>query len=38
MSRPGFLAAPSGYAGHLVGNSAVGLPVGKTPIETYFTV
>ena len=35
MSRPGFRVSRTGYAGHLAGNNAAGLPIGKTPTETY---
>jgi hypothetical protein len=32
MSRPGLQATRSGYRGHLMGGSAAGHPIGKTPI------
>jgi hypothetical protein len=36
MSRPSLPVTHPGYAGHLRGNCDAGLPVGKTPIGTYF--
>jgi hypothetical protein len=38
MSRPGCQATPLGYAGHLVGSTAVGAPIDRTPSGTYFMV
>jgi hypothetical protein len=35
MSRPGCQAIPPEYAGHLVGSSTAGLPIGRTPSGTY---
>jgi hypothetical protein len=35
MSRPGLRVSRLGYPGYFVGNNAAGLPVGKTPTETY---
>jgi hypothetical protein len=35
MSRPGSQATPQEYAGHLVGSTAVGAPIDRTPSGTY---
>jgi hypothetical protein len=35
MSRPDCQATPQEYAGHLVGSTAVGAPIDRTPSGTY---
>ena len=35
MSCPGCQATPPEYAGRLMGGSAAGIPIGRTPSETY---
>ena len=38
MSRLGRQATPPEYAGRLVGSSAAGLPIGRTPSGTYIMI
>ncbi len=38
MSRPGFRASHPIWPEHSTGNNAAGLPIGKTPTETYVEI